>query len=86
MGQGTTLEDGLRRCMGFGPGVSRYVRGRLFTPTLAGLRLRSTVPCHAFVGVAGTSVVCPGYFLLIHFIFFLGLAVAEDVHSPMGGE
>ena len=72
MGQGTTLEDGLRRCMGFGPGVSRYVRGRLFTPTLAGLRLRSTVPCHAFVGVAGTSVISPGYFLSVHFYFSLG--------------
>ena len=69
MGQGTTLEDGLRRCMGFGPGVSRYVRGRLFTPTLAGLRLRSTVPCHAFVSVAGTSVISPGYFLLYISIF-----------------
>ena len=72
MGQGTTLEDGLRRCMGFGPGVSRYVRGRLFTPTLAGLRLRSTVPCHAFVGVAGTSVISPGYFLLNILYFSLG--------------
>ena len=70
--------------MGFGLGVSRYVRGRLFTPTLAGLRLRSTVPCHAFVGVAGTSVVSPGCFIL-YILFFLGLAVAEDVHSPMGG-
>ena len=55
--------------MGFGPGVSRYVRGRLFTPTLAGLRLRSTVPCHASVGVAGTSVTMPRYFLLYIYIF-----------------
>ena len=58
--------------MGFGPGVSRYMRGRLFTPTLAGLRLRSTVPCHASVGVAGTSVTLPGDFLLYLYYFSLG--------------
>ena len=57
--------------MGFGPGVSRYVRGRLFTPTLAGLRLHSTVPCHASVGVAGASVTMLGYCLLYIYYFSL---------------
>ena len=85
MDQGTTLEDGLRRCMGFGPGVSRYVRGRPFTPTLAGLRLRSTVPCHAFVGAAGTSVTSPGCFSCT-FYFFPWVSCGRGRPLSYGGE
>ena len=69
--------------MGYGPGVSRYVRGRPFTLTITGLHLRHTVPCHASVGVAGASVMELG--LYIFGILFFSRSVVADDHSPMGG-